>query len=51
MSGEPDAQTYCGGVLAGDRRQVAKAITLLESTRVEHRALQRLAVYGSGDRT
>jgi LAO/AO transport system kinase len=38
MSGEASVQTYCDGVLAGDRRQVAKTITLLESTRSEHRA-------------
>ncbi len=34
-----EARGYCEGVLAGDRRQVARAITLLESTRADHRAL------------
>jgi LAO/AO transport system kinase len=33
------ASSYGQGVLAGDRRWVAKAITLLESTRPDHRAL------------
>jgi LAO/AO transport system kinase len=36
---EPSADAYCQGVLAGDRRWVAKTITLLESTRPDHRAL------------
>jgi len=36
---EPSADAYCEGVLAGDRRWVAKAITLLESTRSDHREL------------
>ncbi len=29
---------YCDGVLAGDRRMIAKTITLLESRRADHRA-------------
>jgi LAO/AO transport system kinase len=46
---------YCAGVLAGDRRSVAKTITLLESRRPEHAALgheilERL-VPRSGDAT
>jgi LAO/AO transport system kinase len=36
---EASASAYCEGVLAGDRRWVAKAITLLESTRPDHREL------------
>jgi LAO/AO transport system kinase len=36
---EPSAADYLQGVLAGDRRWVAKTITLLESTRPDHRAL------------
>ena len=41
MSREPDAEieAYCAGVRAGDRRALAKTITLLESTRDDH-ALQ-----------
>ncbi len=33
------AADYCAGVLAGERRLVAKTITLLESRRDDHRAL------------
>jgi LAO/AO transport system kinase len=50
---EPSADAYCQGVLAGDRRWVAKAITLLESTRPDHRALgqqvlERLVPHAGG---
>ena len=38
MSREP-AAAYLEGVRAGDRRMVAKTITLLESTRSDHAAL------------
>jgi LAO/AO transport system kinase len=41
---EPSAEEYCRGVLAGDRRMVAKAITLLESTRPDHRALGQVVL-------
>ncbi len=34
----PDDQTLVAGVLAGQRRALAKAITLIESTRGDHRA-------------
>ena len=47
------AADYCEGVLAGDRRLVAKAITLLESRRRDHVALgqqvlERLAPQSGG---
>ena len=35
----PDVDAMAAGVRAGDRRALAKAITLIESTRAEHRAL------------
>jgi LAO/AO transport system kinase len=35
----PDVETLAAGVRAGNRRSLAKAITLMESTRAEHRAL------------
>jgi LAO/AO transport system kinase len=39
----PDVEAYAAGVRAGDRALVARAITLVESTRPEHRAAaQRL---------
>ena len=39
----PDPETLAAGVRAGDRRALAKAITLVESTRADHqRAAQRL---------
>lgn len=34
----PDAQAVAGAVAAGDRRALARAITLIESTRPDHRA-------------
>ena len=34
----PDVDAMAAGVRAGDRRALAKAITLIESTRAEHRA-------------
>ena len=34
----PEDQTLVDGVLAGQRRSLAKAITLIESTRADHRA-------------
>ncbi len=37
MSLSPDDQTLHHGVCAGERRAIAKAITLLESTRADHR--------------
>jgi LAO/AO transport system kinase len=36
-----DPQAYVAGVLAGDRRVLAKTITLLESARADHRAAAR----------
>jgi LAO/AO transport system kinase len=33
------AEAFCAAIRAGDRRAVARAITLLESTREDHRAL------------
>jgi LAO/AO transport system kinase len=35
----PDVDAYAAGVRAGDRATVARAITLVESTRADHRAL------------
>ena len=32
----PSAAEYCEGVIAGDRRMIAKTITLLESRRADH---------------
>ncbi|GII42293.1 methylmalonyl Co-A mutase-associated GTPase MeaB [Planotetraspora phitsanulokensis] len=41
----PDGEDYLRGVLKGDRRWIARAITLVESTRADHRDLaQRLLV-------
>ncbi|MCE2392735.1 MAG: methylmalonyl Co-A mutase-associated GTPase MeaB [Proteobacteria bacterium] len=39
MADSSAADAYCEGVLAGDRRVIAKAITLLESRRSDHREL------------
>ena len=39
MSAALSADDYCAGVTSGDRRLVAKAITLLESRRADHVAL------------
>jgi GTPase len=45
MAREVDVSAYAEGVLAGDRGTLAKAITLVESRRAEHRRLaQRLLV-------
>jgi LAO/AO transport system kinase len=46
MAGRPlDVAEYCDGVLAGNRTWVARAITLVESTRADHReAAQQLLV-------
>jgi len=41
MSTPKNPQPYIGGVLAGDRRMIAKAITLIESARPEHQDLAR----------
>ena len=38
MSLPPDDEALLGGVCRGERRSIAKAITLLESTRTDHRA-------------
>ncbi|WP_433869510.1 methylmalonyl Co-A mutase-associated GTPase MeaB [Saccharopolyspora sp. CA-218241] len=37
----PDVRQYADGVLAGSRTTLARAITLVESTRADHRALAR----------
>ncbi|HEX4831041.1 MAG TPA: methylmalonyl Co-A mutase-associated GTPase MeaB [Trebonia sp.] len=39
MSGPPDADRYAEPVLAGSRGGIARAITLVESSRPDHRAL------------
>ncbi|MEE1930055.1 methylmalonyl Co-A mutase-associated GTPase MeaB [Streptomyces sp. TRM 70351] len=45
MAKAPDLDRYVEGVLAGSRAQIARAITLVESTRADHRELaQRLLV-------
>ncbi|TDV41471.1 methylmalonyl Co-A mutase-associated GTPase MeaB [Actinophytocola oryzae] len=45
MARDIDVEAYAKGVLAGERGQLAKAITLVESRRPDHRALaQRLLV-------
>lgn len=38
MADDPNAQSLANAVLAGDRRALARAITLVESTRADHRA-------------
>ena len=38
MSPNPVDEALLGGVCLGERRAIAKAITLLESTRADHRA-------------
>ncbi len=37
MSTSPDPKALAAGVLAGERRALARAITLIESTRPDHR--------------
>ena len=49
---EPAAPDYVAGVLAGDRTWLARTVTLVESTRPEHRAvagevLERLAPHAA----
>jgi LAO/AO transport system kinase len=45
MSADPELQGYLDGVRQGNRRWVARAITLVESSRLDHRELaQRLLV-------
>ncbi len=39
MSPDPSVEEFCAGVRAGERRTVAKTITLLESRRADHREL------------
>ena len=40
----PADQTLVDGVLAGQRRALAKAITLIESTRADHQQRARLVL-------
>jgi len=51
MTGGMDTETLAAAILAADRRALARAITLVESTRADHRAqtadlMQRLAGHG-----
>ncbi|MGL6210462.1 MAG: methylmalonyl Co-A mutase-associated GTPase MeaB [Paracoccaceae bacterium] len=50
QSPSPDAQTLADAVIAGDRRGLARAITLVESARADHRveAQALLAAVGTG---
>ncbi len=51
MSGPPSVEELVAGVRAGERRQVARAITLLESRRPDHRAQARELLTALADRT
>jgi LAO/AO transport system kinase len=51
VSGPPSVEELVAGVRAGERRQVARAITLLESRRPDHRAQARELLTALADRT